>query len=141
MNGFLPQLLFLAVGGAIAPPLLLLTILFLGSRRPLPNATALALGYFTTCAAVGIVGLTFFDGAAGEGGAASTGGRVFSSSVGGLLLVLGIRSILDAPDPDARPPRWMETITSVSPARAFGIGMALFPVHFKTSRSSSRAST
>lgn len=131
MSGFLPQLLFLAVGGAIAPPLLLLTILFLGSRRPLPNAMALALGYFATCAAIGILGLTFFDGAAGAGGAASTAGRVISASVGGLLIVLGIRSLLNAPDPDARPPRWMETITSVSPARAYGIGMALFPIQIK----------
>ena len=131
MSDSLPQLLFLAVGGAIAPPLLLLTILFLGSRRPLPNATALALGYFATCSAIGIAGLTLFDGAAGAGDAASTAGRVISASVGGLLIVLGFRSLLNTPDPDARPPRWMESITSVSPARAFGIGMALFPVQIK----------
>jgi hypothetical protein len=43
MSDLLPGLLVLAVGGSIAPPLLLLTILFLGSRRPLPNAGALAL--------------------------------------------------------------------------------------------------
>ena len=131
MSGALPQLLFLAVGGAIAPPLLLLTIMFLGSRRPLPNTTALAFGYFATCAAIGIAGLTLFDGAAGAGGAASTAGRVISASVGGLLIVLGLRSLLNTPDPDAQPPRWMETITSVSPARAFGIGMALFPIQIK----------
>jgi hypothetical protein len=41
MSGLLPQFLFLAVGGAIAPPFLLFTILFLGSRKPLPNATPL----------------------------------------------------------------------------------------------------
>jgi len=131
MNGFLSQLLFLAVGGALAPPLLLLTILFLSSCRPLSNATALALGYFTTCAVAGFVGLTFFDGTAGAGGAASTAGRVVSASVGGLLIVLGIRSLLNAPDPDTRPPGRMETITSVSPIRAFGIGIALFPVQLK----------
>lgn len=102
MSDFLPQLLFLAVGGAVAPPLLLLTILFLGSRGPLPNATALALGYFTTCAAIGIAGLTLFDGAAGAGGAASTAGRVISASVGGLLIVLGIRSLLNTPDPQIK---------------------------------------
>jgi hypothetical protein len=37
MSDLLPQLAFLAVGGSIAPPLLLLTILFLSSHRPLPN--------------------------------------------------------------------------------------------------------
>ena len=129
MSDFLPQLLFLAVGGAIAPPLLLLTILFLGSRRPPPNATALALGYFATCAAIGIAGLTLFAGAAGAGGAASTAGLVISASVGGLLIVLGLRSLLNAPYPDAQPPRWMESISSMSPPRAFG--MALFPLQIK----------
>jgi hypothetical protein len=56
MSDLLPQLIVLALGGAIAPPLLLLTILFWDSRfefsilgfskASLPNATALGLGYF-----------------------------------------------------------------------------------------------
>jgi hypothetical protein len=50
MSDSLPGLIVLAIGGSIAPPLLLLTILFLSSQRPRPNASALALGYFTTCA-------------------------------------------------------------------------------------------
>jgi hypothetical protein len=129
MSGLLPGLIVLAIGGSIAPPLLLLTILFLGSHRPLPNATALALGYFTSCAAIGIVGLTLFGGA--ETGASSTIGRVFSAMVGGLLVILGLRSLLYAPDPDAQPPRWMQSISSISPPRAFGVGMALFPIQIK----------
>src|SRR5215213_6168987 len=128
MSDLLPGLIVLAIGGSIAPPLLLLTILFLGSHRPLPNATVLALGYFTTCAATGIVGLTLFGGA--ETGA-STIGRVISAMVGGLLVVLGLRSLLYAPDPDAQPPRWMESISSMSPPRAFGFGMVLFPLQIK----------
>jgi hypothetical protein len=128
MSGFLPQLVVLAFGGSIAPPLLLLTILFLGSERPLPNATALALGYFTICAAVGVAGLTVFGGAES---AASTFGRLIGVAVGALLLVLGLRSLLNAPDPDARPPGWMESVKSMSPPRAFGIGMALFPIQIK----------
>ena len=43
MRDLLPGLLVLAISGSIAPPPLLLTILFLGFRRPLPNAGALAL--------------------------------------------------------------------------------------------------
>lgn len=128
MSGFLPQLVFLAFGGSIAPPLLLLTILFLGSERPLPNATALALGYFTTCSVMGIAGLTLFD---GTESAANLVGRVIGVTVGALLIVLGFRSLLNAPDPDAQPPRWMESIHSMSPPRAFGFGMALFPLQIK----------
>jgi hypothetical protein len=54
MSDSLPRLIVLAIGGSIAPPLFLLTILFLSSQRPLPTASALALGYFTTSAVIGI---------------------------------------------------------------------------------------
>jgi len=128
MSDALPGLLVLAIGGSVAPPLFLLTILFLGSRRPLPNAGALALGYFATCVVIGVSGLILFGGA---GSAVSTVGRVISTTVGALLVVLGLRSLLNAPDPDASTPGWMESINSMSPPRAFGVGMALFPLQIK----------
>jgi hypothetical protein len=114
MSDALPGLLVLAIGGSVAPPLLLLTILFLG--------------YFATCAVIGVSGLILFGGA---GSAVSTVGRVISTTVGALLVVLGLRSLLNAPDPDASPPGWMESINSMSPPRAFGVGMALFPLQIK----------
>ena len=49
----------------------------------------------------------------------------------GLLIALGLRSLLDAPDPEAQQPRWMESVSSMSRPRAFGFGMALFPVQMK----------
>src|ERR671917_1410997 len=128
MSDSLPGLIVLAIGGSIAPPLLLLIILFLGSQRPLPNASALALGYFTTCAVIGLSGLLLFGGA--ESTVAAVG-RIISATVGALLIVLGLRSLLDSSDPDASPPRWMESINSISPPRAFGFGMALFPLQVK----------
>jgi hypothetical protein len=128
MSDALPGLIVLAIGGSIAPPLLLLTILFLSSQRPLPNASALALGYFTTCAVIGISGLLLFSGAEST---VSTVGRLISATIGALLIVLGLRSLLVSPDPDASPPRWMESIDSMSPPRAFGFGMALFPLQVK----------
>jgi hypothetical protein len=126
MSELLPGLILLAIGGSIAPPLLLLTLLFLGSRRPLPNAGALALGYFATCAAIGVSGLILFGGAESI---VSMVGRVISVTVGALLIVLGLMSLLKAPDPS--PPGWMESIDSMSPLRAFGIGVALFPLQIK----------
>jgi hypothetical protein len=128
MSDPLPGLIVLAIGGSVAPPLLLLTILFLGSRRPLPNASALALGYFTSCAVIGITGLILFGGAES---AVTTVGRVISVTVGALLIVLGLRSLLGSPDPDVSQPRWMKSIDSMSPPRAFGFGMALFPLQVK----------
>jgi len=127
MSDLPPGLLVLAAGGSIAPPLLLLTILFLGSRRPLPNAGALMFGYLAACAVVGVSGLILFGDAER---AVSTVGRVISVAVGALLIVLGIRSLLGAPDPDSSPP-WMESVDSMSPPRAFAFGMALFPLQVK----------
>jgi hypothetical protein len=128
MSDLLPGLLVLAVGGSIAPPLLLLTILFLGSRRPLSNAGALALGYFTVCAVIGVAGLVLFGDA---GSAISTIGRVISAAVGVLLIVLGLKSLLGSPDPDASPPGWLQSLDNSSPSRAFALGMALFPLQVK----------
>jgi hypothetical protein len=128
MSDSLPGLIILAIGGSIAPPLLLLTILFLSSQRPLPNASALALGYFTTCAVIGISGLLLFGGAEST---VSTIGRIISATVGALLIVLGLKSLLDSSERDASPPRWMKSIKSMSPPRAFGFGMALFPLQVK----------
>jgi Sap, sulfolipid-1-addressing protein len=122
----LPGLVVLATGGSVAPPLLLLTILFLGSRRPILNACMLALGYLATCAVIGVAGLVLFGGA---GDAVATVSRVISLTVGALLLVLAFRSLLKAPD--APGPGWLESINSMSPPRAFGLGMALFPLQVK----------
>lgn len=132
MIDLLPQLIVLAVGGSIAPALLLLTILFLGSQRPLPNATALVLGYFAVYAAVGVAGLVLFGGTAGAAGStASTIGRIVSVTLGVLLIVLGLRRLFITWDPDASLPRWMESVSSITPAKAFGIGMVLFPLQIR----------
>jgi hypothetical protein len=99
-----------------------------GFQGALANAGALALGYFTTCAVMGISGPVLFGDA---GSAISTVGRVIGVAVGALLIVLGLRSLLNAPDPDAQPPGWLESIDSMSPPGAFAFGMALFPLQVK----------
>jgi Sap-like sulfolipid-1-addressing protein len=130
MSTFLPQITLLAVGGSIVPPKLLLTNPFLGSRRPLTSATALALGYLTTCAAMGIAGLALFGRVAGAGGVASMVGRSVGATLGGLPIVLGLRSLLKTPDADAQWPGCIAS-SSMSPSRAFGFGMAHFPIQIK----------
>jgi hypothetical protein len=131
MIDLLPQLIVLAVGGSIAPALLL-TILFLGSQRPLPNATALVLGYFAVYAAVGVAGLVLFGGTAGAAGStAFTINRVISVTLGVLLIVLGLRRLFRTRDPDASLPGWMESVSYITPAKAFGIGIVLFPLQIR----------
>ena len=132
MIDLLPQVIVLALGGSIAPALVLLTILFLGSQSPLPNATALVLGYFAVCAAVGVAGLILFSGTAGAAGStASTIGRIVSVTLGVPLIVLGLRRLVITRDPDTSLPRWMESVSSITPAKAFGIGIVLFPLQIR----------
>jgi Sap, sulfolipid-1-addressing protein len=128
MSDAIPGLVVLAIGGSVAPSLLLRTILFLGSQRPLTNACALALGYFATCAVIGNSGLVLFDGAEGT---VATAGRVVSTTIGAMLIILGLRSLLGSPDPDAPPPGWLASINSMSPPRAFAVGVTLFPLQVK----------
>jgi hypothetical protein len=59
MSDLLPRLIVRALGSAVAPPSLLPAI-FSGSRRSLPRATTLGLGYFAICAAMGIARLTLY---------------------------------------------------------------------------------
>jgi threonine/homoserine/homoserine lactone efflux protein len=48
-----------------------------------------------------------------------------------LLIVLGLKSLLGSPDPDASPPGWLQSLDNSSPSRAFALGMALFPLQVK----------
>ena len=50
--------------------------------------------------------------------------RVMSATIGALLVVLGLRSLFNVPDPDAgSATSWRESITSTMPAKAFASAM------------------
>jgi hypothetical protein len=90
------------------------------------------LGYSAVCATIGIVGLILFTGVVGAAGIVSTVDRGMSLIVGGLLIVLGLRTLLlNTPDRAASAARWMESARYITPAKAFGIGMAFFPIQIK----------
>ena len=56
---------------------------------------------FTICVMMGIVGLTLSGGAES---APSSISLIISATCGSLLIALGLRSLFNAPDPDAQPP-------------------------------------
>ena len=51
--------------------------------------------------------------------------------VGILLLTTAVRTWRKEDDPDAPPPRWMASLGSLSPRRAFGIGALLMGISIK----------
>lgn len=45
--------------------------------------------------------------------------------VGVLMLVLAVRSLLNEPDPDSPPPKWLAMTASIKPAKAYLLGAGL----------------
>ena len=73
-----------------------------------------------------------FTGVVGAAGIVSTVDRGMSLIVGGLLIVLGLRTLLlNTPDRVGSAAKWREAVRYITPAKAFGIGMALFPIWIK----------
>ena len=109
MSDALPRLLVLAMGGSVAP--------LCPSPTPAPSRQGIP-----TCAwHLRAHPLRW------AGSAVSTLGRVIGTTVGALLIVLGLTCSRSRARRVAR----METINSMSPPRAFGFGMALFPLQVK----------
>jgi len=133
MSGLLlAQLIILAVGGSVAPPLFLLTILLLIYQGSLLNPTALVLGYLAVGATFGVVGLILFESMTGAESILSIIDRGMSLIVGGLLIAVGLRILLlNASHTAEWTSRWIDSVRSITPTKAFGIGIALFPIQIK----------
>jgi len=58
-------------------------------------------------------------------------GPGLSVALGGLCLVVALRTYLRVPDPDAPPPKWLATIESIVPSRAFIFGVVLMATNLK----------
>lgn len=134
MNGLLISLLPLIIGSALVPIQIVITVLLL--RAPGGRATTLAwvAGMSTVRVIQGIV----FGIVLGSAGASSEGegGPGLIASV--LLLMVGIvfyisaaKQLMNHPDEDAPPPRWMATFEHVAPSRAFVMGAGLVLVSAK----------
>jgi hypothetical protein len=52
--------------------------------------------------------------------------------VGGLLIGVGLRTLLlNTSDHAGSAAKWRESVRYITPAKAFGLGMALFPIQIK----------
>ncbi|MBE9227577.1 GAP family protein [Phormidium sp. LEGE 05292] len=129
METLLVSLLPYIIGSAVVPLQIIICLLFLKSdRQGLFKAIAYFAGMTITRLLQGLIfGLIFID-AAASAEASSDKNLVIST----LLLVLGILLFIAAykkwrgqDDPDDPPPKWLTTIDSSTPVKAFGIGLGL----------------
>jgi hypothetical protein len=126
-------LLPLAIGSAVVPVQLLITILLLRAPGGRTSAAAWVAGITTVRLLQGLMFGLLLEGASGTGG----GGRSpFESAV---LIVLAVvfyvaaaRKYLKVPDEDAPPPRWKTLFEGVSPSPAYVLGVGLLGIAAKS---------
>ena len=125
------NLALLAFAGAFSPLLISVCILLLSSGRPLGNAIAYVLGLVLSLIVVGGLALVIFDEPIVLSGPRRGIGPGLSITLGGLCLVVALRTYLQVPDLDAPPPKWLERIESIVPSRAFVFGLVLMATNLK----------
>ena len=125
----------LAIGSAVVPVQIIITILLLRS----PGGRITAVAWVAGMTAIRLVqGLVFglLLGARSDDAGGGDGGSSVLVSV--VLLVLAIlfyvvaaRQLLKHPDDDAPPPKWMAMLDGVAPGRAFLLGVGLVAISAK----------
>jgi hypothetical protein len=118
-------LLPLVVGSAILPAQITVTVLLLRSSA----GRIAAVGWVAGMTAVRLGQGVAFGLVLGSGAADAQGPEQAGPIVSTLLLVIGmlflasaVRKLIDEPDDDAPPARWMAMLSTATPMQAFGFG-------------------
>jgi threonine/homoserine/homoserine lactone efflux protein len=128
------QVLSLGVGVALSPVPIIAVVLMLGTARARANGPAFVLGWVIGLAIVGTIVLVGASGAdASEGGEPATWVDVLKLVLGCLLALVAVRQWRRRPrEGDAAAlPKWMQTIDTVAPGKALGMGALLSGVNPK----------
>jgi hypothetical protein len=131
MLSLLVNLSLLAFAGAFSPVLISISILLLSTGRPLGNTIAYVLGLIFSLIVVGGLALVLFNEPILLAGPRRGIGPGLSFALGGLSLVVALRSYLRVPDPDAPPPKWLASIETIVPSKAFIFGIVLMATNLK----------
>jgi len=120
MGTLLLELTPFAIGLAISPTTIAVTIMFLTSNRPVPNAMAFAAGFGAVYAALSVLVLVIV-GAASEPLISQTAKAVITIAIGLLLLALALKSIR-TPQSDTG---LMSKAEHTTPSKAFSLGLVV----------------
>jgi threonine/homoserine/homoserine lactone efflux protein len=128
------EILTFAIGVAISPIPIISVILMLFSDRAKVNGPAFLLGWVVALAAVStVVYVLAHDGDVATSSSASDSVSWGKIVLGVLLLSLARRNWRKRPHAGEEPemPKWLATVESVSPAKAFGLAVVLAAVNPK----------
>ena len=133
MGTVIVSLLPLIIGAALLPGWIIMALFLLRGKGGVLKGAAFAAGAMTVRLVQGVLFGFVFGTAADASG--ESGANLITST---LLLVLGILMLIGAvkkwrkeEDPDAPPPKWMETLGGSSAIQAFGIGALLMALAIK----------
>jgi threonine/homoserine/homoserine lactone efflux protein len=134
MGQGISEVLTFAIGVAISPVPIIAVILMLFSNRARVNGPAFLLGWVVALAAVStVVYVLAHDGDVSTNSSAADSVSWGKIVLGVLLLSLARRNWRKRPGPGEEPemPKWLATVESLSPVKAFGLAVVLAAVNPK----------
>ena len=134
MGQGISEVLTFAIGVAISPVPIIAVILMLFSRRAKVNGPAFLVGWVLALAAVStVVYVVSHDGSVATSSTAADSVSWGKIVLGVVLLLLARRNWSKRPVPGEEPalPKWMGTVDTLSPVKAFGLGILLAGVNPK----------
>jgi Sap, sulfolipid-1-addressing protein len=130
LGSLLGQLIPTAIVGALAPLPIIIVVTLLMSKGGLAKAIGFGGALVAVFAVIGIIALATSSGGSGSGSKGSAVTGTIIAVLGVLFVLLAVKQLLHAPDPDA-PPKFMTALDSMSPARAAVFGMVLALINVK----------
>jgi len=128
------EILTFAIGVAISPLPIIAVILMLFSRRAKVNGPVFLLAWVVSLAVVSTVAyIVSHDGNVATSTTATDSASWGKIVLGAAFLMLARREWRKRPAPGAEPdmPKWMGTVDSLTPVKAFGLGVVLVVVNPK----------
>jgi hypothetical protein len=134
VSGLWTGLIPLILGSALVPIEIVVTIMLLGTPSRVRAAGAWVAGMVLARLLQGVVFGLILHWGARAGRSDDSHGWIVSTILlvaAVLFLVTAARELFGGDDPDAPPPKWMTMLTSVSPGKAFLLGVGIIVVAVK----------
>ena len=133
MSSVLLQLIPLGLG-AIAPVMIVIIVLFLTTKGGMTKSLAFIIGKYVAYILWGIVLLGFAEtaSAADGSGESSNAQLIVLAVIGGLLLIMALRTFVGEDDPDAGPSKLLTSLEKLGPGKLLvgGFGLSIIQLRF-----------
>ena len=123
MGSLLAQLIPTAIVGALAPLPIIIVVTLLMAKGGLGKAVGFGGAFVAVFAVIGIIALATSSGGSHSGSKGSAITGTILAVLGVLFVLTAVKLLVQAPDPDAPPPKFMTALDSMSVGRAAVLGV------------------